>query len=136
LSDHTFGISVPSAAVALGAKIIEKHFIIDRALGGPDSSFSLNVDEFTQMVKTVRDVEKALGTISYELSDKVQKSKVFSRSLFVVKDIKQGETLNEDNVRSIRPGYGIPPKYYKNIIGKKAISDLEKGTPLQWNMFE
>jgi len=136
LSDHTMGISVPSASVALGAKIIEKHFILDRSMGGPDASFSLNVDEFTQMVTTVRDVEKALGTISYELSDKVKKSREHSRSLFVVKDVKKGEVFTEDNIRSIRPAFGLHTVHQKEIMGKKSNKDLEKGTPLQWNFIE
>ena len=132
LSDHTMSISVPAAAVALGAKIIEKHFILDRRSGGPDAAFSMEPDEFRAMVNAVRDVEKALGSVSYALSDKTKKSREFSRSLFIVKDTKAGDALTEDNVRSIRPGYGLHPKYMKDIIGKKALTDIKRGTPLSW----
>jgi len=136
LSDHTMGISVPIAAVSLGAKIIEKHFIIDRKLGGPDAAFSLEPEEFKAMVIAVREVEKALGEVSYKLTEKMKKSKEFSRSLFVVKDIKRGETLTEENVRSIRPGFGLLPKYLNGILGKKSKKDIKKGTPLTWDLIE
>lgn len=136
LSDHTLGISVPIAAVALGAKIIEKHFILDRKLGGPDAAFSLESGEFTTMVKAVRDVEKALGEVSYKLTEKMKKSREFSRSLFAVSDIKAGELLTEENIRSIRPGYGLSPKYIKDILNKKAKTEIKKGTPLRWNLIE
>lgn len=136
LSDHTLGISVPIAAVALGAVMIEKHFILDRKLGGPDSAFSLEPEEFKAMVKAVREVEKALGEIKYELNESQLKSREFSRSLFAVKDIKAGETFTEENIKSIRPGYGLHPKYLKEIIGKRARRDIERGTPLSWDMIE
>ena len=136
LSDHTLGISVPVGAVALGAKVIEKHFILDRNLGGPDAKFSLEPDEFKQMVTAVRSVEKALGKVSYELNEKLKKSRLFSRSLFAVKDIKAGEIFTEENVKSIRPGYGLPPKYLKGIIGKRAKCDIKRGTPLSWDLIE
>lgn len=131
LSDHTLGIAVPIAAVALGATVIEKHFILDKKLGGPDAAFSLEPKEFADMVKSIRDVEKALGRASYELSEKVEKNRVFVRSLFVVKDIKAGEPFSEENIRSIRPGYGMHPKYLKEILGKKAKVDIKRGTPLK-----
>jgi len=134
ISDHTLGISVPIASIALGAKIIEKHFILDRKLGGPDAAFSIEPKEFKAMVTAVREVEKALGEVTYELSEKVKKSREFSRSLFVVKDIKQGETLTEENVRSIRPGYGLHPKYLRYVLGKRAIKNFKKGTPLSIEM--
>lgn len=134
LSDHTLGSSVAIASVALGAKIIEKHFILDRNLGGPDAAFSIEPAEFKQMVKSVREVEKALGKITYELTEKQKKSRMFSRSLFVVKDIKKGEEFTEENVRSIRPGYGINPKYFTKILGKIASQDIKKGTPLKFNI--
>lgn len=136
LSDHTLGISVPVAAVVLGAKIIEKHFTLSRSMGGPDAAFSLEPEEFSQMVRSVREVEKALGDISYELSDKSMKSREFSRSLFVVKDVKEGEIFTEENVRSIRPGFGLHPKYYNYILGKKAAKDIDKGTPLKWDLID
>ena len=131
LSDHTLGGEVSTAAVALGAKIIEKHFILDRNMGGPDSEFSMEPHEFKQMVDSIRNVEKALGNISYELSDKIKSNREFSRSLFVVKDIKNGEIITEDNVRSIRPGFGLHPKYLKEILGKRVNRDLQKGTPFK-----
>jgi len=108
LSDHTLGISVPIASVALGACIIEKHLSLDRSLGGPDTAFSLEPDKFKAMVKSIREVEKALGEVSYELTEKIKKSREFSRSLFVVKDMKKGEIFTKENVRSIRPGYACP----------------------------
>lgn len=134
LSDHTLGISVPIAAVALGAKIIEKHFILDENLGGPDAKFSLEPDQFKKMAKAIREVDQALGEVSYQLSEKVLKSKIFQRSLFVVRDIKRGERFSEKNTRSIRPGYGIAPKYLPFILGKKAKKDIERGTPLTWEI--
>ncbi|MFW2501331.1 MULTISPECIES: pseudaminic acid synthase [Clostridium] len=136
LSDHTLGINVPIAAVSLGAKIIEKHFTLCRADGGPDAAFSLEPDELKTMVKAIRETEKALGEVSYNLTDKMQKSREFSRSLFIVKDIKKGEILTEENIRSIRPGFGLHTKYYRDIIGKKAKNDIKKGTPMEWNFIE
>ena len=130
LSDHTTGELIPIIATSLGAKVIEKHFILDKKIGGPDASFSLDEKEFKTMVDAVRDVEKALGTVDYSLSEKAKKSRVFSRSLYVIKDIKKGELFTEENVRSIRPGYGLHPKYYNEILGKKAYKDIERGTPL------
>ena len=131
LSDHTLGGEVSTAAVALGASIIEKHFILDRNMGGPDSEFSMEPQEFKQMVDSIRNVEKALGEVSYELSDKMKSNREFSRSLFVVKDMKKGEIITEDNVRSIRPGFGLHPKYLKEILGKRTNKDLKKGTPFK-----
>ena len=127
LSDHTIGSIAPIVATVLGASVIEKHFIIDRSIGGPDSSFSMNETEFTEMVKAVRDTEKALGKIDYSLTEKQKSSRAFSRSLYVVENIKAGEIITEQNVRSIRPGFGLHPKYYKDIIGKRVNRDLEKG---------
>ncbi len=134
LSDHTLGISVPIAAVALGAKVIEKHFILSRNIETPDKEFSLTPEEFKEMVKAIREVEKALGSVSYELTDNIKRSREFARSLFVVKDIQAGEIFTEENVRSIRPGYGLPPKYLKKVLGKKAKIYIKKGTPLSWNL--
>lgn len=135
LSDHTMSLEAPCAAVALGARIIEKHFILDRADGGPDSSFSLNPSEFADMVKAVRNTEALLGGISYELSEKSKKSREFCRTLFVSADIAEGERLNRENIRSVRPGFGILPKYFKEITGKIAARDLKAGEPLDWSMF-
>ena len=136
LSDHTLGGEVSTAAVALGAKIIEKHFILDRNMGGPDSKFSMEPHEFKQMVDSIRNVEKALGKVSYELSDKMKANREFSRSLFVVNDIKKGECITENNVRSIRPGFGLHPKYLKEILGKKVKKDLNKGTPFDLSFID
>ena len=131
LSDHTLGSEVSVAAVALGAKIIEKHFILDRNLGGSDSTFSMEPKEFKHMVDSIRNIEKALGTVNYDLSEKSKLNREFSRSLFVVNDIKKGEIITEDNVRSIRPNFGIHPKYLNKILGKKIKQDLKKGTPFK-----
>ena len=136
LSDHTMGASSAIAAVALGAKMIEKHFILDRKQGGPDSSFSIEPVEFKRMVQSIREVEQALGAITYELSEKVKQNKIFARSLFIVKNVKAGDIISKENVRSIRPGYGLHPKYYTTIMGKRFIKDVEMGTPLDWIMIE
>lgn len=124
LSDHSMTTTIPMVAVGLGAAVIEKHFILDRDLGGIDSAFSLNPYEFAEMVKAVRDVETALGEICYEVSDS---DKGRRRSLYVAEDIKAGEMITEKNVRSVRPGYGLHPKYLNEILGKKVNRDLEKG---------
>jgi pseudaminic acid synthase len=134
LSDHTMGSAVALAAVALGARVIEKHFIVDRAIGGPDASFSMEPSEFTEMVQGIRTVEKALGKVSYEISPKVLQSRNFSRSLFVVKDIKAGEKFNTENIRSIRPGTGLHTRYYREILGKTANRDIDNGTPLWFGL--
>lgn len=136
LSDHTIGHAVPIAAVALGARVIEKHFILDRSIGGPDASFSMTPDEFKLMVEGVRQAEVALGKVSYELTDKVKNSRKFARSLFVAKNIKAGETLTPENVRSVRPADGLAPKYYHDVLGKIATADIVAGTPLAWGMFD
>ena len=136
LSDHTLGGEVSTAAVALGAKIIEKHFILDRNMGGPDSEFSMEPAEFKQMVDSIRNVEKALGNVSYELSDKMKANREFSRSLFVVNDIKKGEIITESNVRSIRPGFGVHPKYLDKILGKKVNKNLKKGEPFDLSFID
>ncbi len=127
LSDHTMGELVPIVAATLGAKVIEKHFILNKSVGGPDASFSLDEKEFKDMVDAVRSSEKSLGKINYALSEKAKKSREFSRSLYVVKAIKTGEIITEENVKSIRPGYGLHPKYYKDIIGKRASCNIQKG---------
>lgn len=132
LSDHTLGSAVAVGAVAVGARIIEKHFTLARADGGPDSAFSMEPDEFRQMVRDIRTVEKALGTVCYDLTPKQRESKVFRRSLFVVKDMEAGEMFTEENVRSIRPGYGLPPRFAPLLHGKKASQKIVKGTPLNF----
>lgn len=134
LSDHTLGIAVPVAAVALGACIIEKHFTLSRATPGPDSAFSLEPAEFKAMVDAVRAAEKALGRVSYELTEKEVVSKVFRRSLFVVKDMAAGDEFTLENVRSIRPGHGLPPRDLPSLLGRRALQPLRQGTPLTWQV--
>ena len=132
LSDHTLGISMPIAAVSLGATVIEKHFILDRKIGGPDAAFSLEPKEFGEMARAIREVEKGLGSVSYEVSDRVKKNRIFARSLFAVENISEGEVITESNVRSIRPGYGLHPKYLKGILGKKVNRNIIKGEPIKF----
>lgn len=127
LSDHSMSIVSPVAAVALGAAMIEKHVTLDRALGGADSGFSLNMQEFAEMVKAVREAEAALGHVDYSVNGK---NRQFARSLYVVKDIKRGEALTPENIRSIRPAHGLHPRYYEAVLGKPAAADLPFGTPL------
>jgi pseudaminic acid synthase len=136
LSDHTMGINVAIVATALGAKVIEKHFIINRSIGGPDASFSLTEEEFTSMVKAVREAKIAIGKVDYTLSENMLKSREFSRSLYVVKDIKAGEIITDENTRSIRPGFGLHPRYLKEILGKRVKFDLRKGTALKLSDIE
>ncbi len=131
LSDHTMGIIVPIVATVMGAKIIEKHFILDHSVGGPDASFSSDEKEFTAMVKAVREAEIAIGKVDYTVTENMLKSREYCRSLYVVEDIRAGEIITEENVRSIRPGYGLPPKYFKEVLGKVVNVDVEKGTPLE-----
>ena len=128
LSDHTMGYTVPITAVALGATVIEKHFILDRKLGGIDSSFSMEPKEFAEMVKAVREAHMSLGDISYNLTERNQLRR---RSLFVAQDIKAGEIFTELNIRSVRPGNGLHPKYLNDILGRKAIRDIAKGEPIK-----
>ena len=130
LSDHTIGSTAPVVATCFGARIIEKHFILDRSIGGPDASFSMNEAEFTEMVKAVREAEKAIGKVDYNLTDKQKKGKDFSRSLYIVEDIAEGEVITEKNIRSIRPGFGLHPKFYKEVLGKKVKRNIEKGERL------
>lgn len=130
LSDHSMGSLVPTVAVALGATVVEKHFIIDRSIGGPDAGFSMNKEEFAQMVKDIRAAESSLGMISFELNERQKKSRQSGRSLYVSKDIKAGEEITRDNIRCVRPGFGIHPRHFNEIIGKHALRDLEFGTRL------
>lgn len=133
LSDHTMGHTVAVAAVALGACIVEKHFTLTRAVKGPDSEFSMEPAEFRAMVDAIRMTEKALGQVHYGLTKNEAASRVFRRSLFIVKDVKRGEPLTQANVRSIRPGHGLPPKFLPEILGRTAAADLSAGTPLAWH---
>lgn len=133
LSDHTLGITAAVTSVALGAKIIEKHVTLRRVDGGPDAEFSLEPNELKELVKSVREAEAAIGKPSYGVTKIESFSAVFKRSLFVVKDIKKGENFTQENIHSIRPGYGLEPKYLDKIIGKVSKSNIERGVPLQWN---
>lgn len=134
LSDHTLGIAVPVAAVALGACVVEKHFTLSRTDGGPDSAFSLEPHEFKSMVDAVRTAEQALGKVSYTVTEQESASRVFRRSLFIVKDVKAGQPLTTENVRSIRPGHGLPPKELPRVLGRTLKTDSLAGTPLRWEL--
>ena len=127
LSDHTLGSTVPIVATCFGAKVIEKHIILNKEIGGPDAAFSLDETEFTQMVKSVREAEKSIGEISYQLTEKQKAGKAFSRSLYIAEDIKEGELFTDKNIKSVRPGFGMHPKYYSKIIGKEAKKNFKKG---------
>lgn len=136
LSDHTLGSTVSVASIPLGAKVIEKHLTLRRADGGPDGAFSMEPEEFKEMVDNIRITEKALGTVTYELTYKQEKSREHSRSLFVIQDMKKGDVITNDNVRSIRPGFGIHTKHYEEILGKRVNRDIEKGTPMSFDFIE
>ncbi|RLI52995.1 MAG: pseudaminic acid synthase [Candidatus Thorarchaeota archaeon] len=136
LSDHTMGAAVPLAAVTLGACIVEKHLTLSRNEDGPDSTFSMEPHEFKEMVESIRIVEKAIGEVRYEVTGNERASRVFRRSLFVVKDIRAGEPFTEENVRSIRPGHGLHTRYLKEILGRQAINDIKSGTPLSWDLID
>lgn len=134
LSDHTIGSTVPVVATCFGARIIEKHFILNKSIGGPDASFSMNEEEFSEMVRAVREAEKAIGTVDYSLSEKQKRGREFSRSLYAVEDIAEGEEISEENVRSIRPGFGLHPRFYPQVLGKTAANKIEKGTPISMDL--
>lgn len=134
LSDHTLDVAVPVAAVALGACILEKHLTLRRSDGGPDAAFSLEPEEFRLMVEQVRITERALGRVNYEVSNKESASRVFRRSLFVVENVRAGEVFTEKNIRSIRPGAGMLPKHLGEVLGRRAAKDVERGTPLSWEL--
>lgn len=136
LSDHTLGSTVSVASIPLGAKVIEKHLTLKRADGGPDGAFSMEPEEFKEMVDNIRITEKALGTVTYELTYKQEKSREHSRSLFVIQDMKKGDVITTDNVRSIRPGFGMHTKHYEEILGKSVNRDIEKGTPMSFDYIE
>lgn len=136
LSDHTMDSAVAVAAVSLGACIIEKHLTLSRSEPGPDSAFSLEPQEFKTMVDAVRVTEKALGTVHFGIEEKEASSRVFRRSLFVVQDVKRGEAFTGENVRSIRPGYGLHTRHLPEVVGQRAACDIERGTPLSWNLIQ
>lgn len=127
ISDHTEGCEVALAAVALGAGVVEKHFILDRSIGGPDAAFSMPKDEFAAMCASIRKIEKAIGNVSYHAEGDRIEGRQFSRSLYVVRDMKKGDVITEENVRSIRPGFGLHPKYLPELLGKRVNHDLKKG---------
>ena len=129
-SDHTLGSTAPIVAVTLGAKVIEKHFILDKSIGGADAEFSMNKQEFKEMVKAIRDTEKLIGKVDYSMTEKKQKSRQFSRSLYVARDIKKGEPFTKENIRSVRPGYGKHPKYLDEVLGEKAKKEYSFGNRL------
>ncbi|WP_324024719.1 pseudaminic acid synthase [Maribacter sp. BPC-D8] len=130
-SDHTYGSLAPTVATALGANVIEKHFILDKSIGGPDADFSLDTEEFTRMVTEVRNTEKLIGKVSYEISEKIRNNRKFARSLFIVEDVRIGDLITKDNIRSIRPGYGMHPKFFHEILGKTFTGSFKRGTPLE-----
>jgi len=132
-SDHTLGSTAPIVATTLGAKVIEKHFILDKSIGGADADFSIDKEEFKEMINAVRSAEKLLGKVDYSMTPKKKQSRRFSRSLYVAKDIQKGEVFTEENIRSVRPGYGMHPKYLKDILGKIADKDYEFGNRFEFN---
>lgn len=136
LSDHTMGYDVAAAAVALGATVVEKHFILDRAIGGPDAAFSMEIGEFAAMVKSIRNVEKAIGEVVYPTDPAKIKGREFCRSLYVAENIKAGDYITENNVRSVRPGYGLHPKYLSDILGRRFKRDCSKGERMNLNFIE
>lgn len=136
LSDHTLGIAVPVAGVSLGACIVEKHFTLSREVSGSDNSFSVEPHEFAAMVQAIRTAEKALGVVHYGATEREVSSGAFRRSLFVVKDVKVGEQVTAENVRSIRPGHGLHPRYLKKVLNRKFTENVDKGTPLMWAMIK
>jgi pseudaminic acid synthase len=136
LSDHTMGVAIPVAAVALGACIIEKHLTLSRSEPGPDSAFSLEPYEFKAMVDAVRVAEKALGEVHFGFSEKEASSRMFRRSLFVVQDVRRGDLFTADNVRSIRPGHGLHTRHFDEVLGRHAARDIERGTPLSWDLVD
>jgi pseudaminic acid synthase len=136
LSDHTMGTEAPVVAVALGAKVIEKHFILDKKIGGADAHFSLDEQEFTDMVNAVRLTEKLMGKVDYEMTDKKESSRTFSRSLFICKDVEKGELITSENIKSVRPNNGLHPKYFNEVVGKTFAKSVVKGTPLSFDIIK
>ncbi|EEX77220.1 pseudaminic acid synthase [Selenomonas sputigena ATCC 35185] len=134
LSDHTLGIGVAVASIALGASVIEKHFTLSRADGGVDAAFSLEPDEMAQLVRECRAAALAMGEVRYEIAEQEKKSLRFRRSLYIVEDMKAGDAITEENVRRIRPGHGLSPKYNGMILGKRINRDVKRGTPMSWDL--
>lgn len=136
LSDHTLGLTIPLAAVALGASVIEKHFTLARADGGVDSAFSLEPAELTQLVQQSKRAWQSLGRVRLGVTDDDRKSLQFRRSLYIAEDMKKGDLLAKTNLRIIRPGFGLPPKFYEQVLGRAVQRDVVKGTPLSWDLLE
>lgn len=136
LSDHTLGSAVPGAAVALGARMVEKHMTLRRADGGVDSAFSMEPEEFKEMVDNIRRIELALGKVTYDLSPGAEREREHSRSLFVAKDMRAGEVFTPENLRSVRPGYGLHTKYYEELLGRRISRDAKLGTPMSWDLVD
>ena len=136
LSDHTMGFAVAGAAVAVGAKVVEKHLTLSRADGGADAAFSMEPEEFRQMVEHIRIIEKALGKVTYELTPKQKASRDHARSLFVAQDMKAGDVFTPQNLRSVRPSCGLHTKYYEELLGKKISRDAKSGTPMSWDLVQ
>jgi len=134
LSDHTMGVGAAVASVALGATVVEKHFTLRRADGGVDSAFSLEPEELTQLVVETERARLAMGQVHYGLTASEEKSKVFRRSLYITQDLKAGDVLTPENLRAIRPGLGLPPKYYERLLGKRVARDVVRGTPASWEL--
>lgn len=134
-SDHTLGSTAPIMATALGAKVIEKHFILDKSIGGPDAQFSMEKEELAFMIKSIRQAQKLQGVVDYEMNEKKQKNRKYSRSLYISKDIKKGEVFTNENIKSVRPGLGLHPKYLDEVLGKKATKDLNFGDRLEKDSF-
>ncbi len=136
LSDHTMGSAVAVAGVAVGAKVVEKHLTLNRADGGPDAAFSMEPEEFKEMVENIRMVEKALGKVTYDLTNKQKNSRTFARSLFVAKDMKAGDVFTPENLRSVRPSVGLHTQYYEELLGKRIVKDAKAGTPMSWELVD
>lgn len=136
LSDHTMGSAVAGAGVALGAKVVEKHLTLSRADGGADAAFSMEPQEFKEMVDNIRKIEKAVGRVTYDLTDKQKAEREHTRSLFVAQDMKAGDVFTPDNLRSVRPGNGLHTKYYEELLGKKILKDARLGTPMSWDLVD
>lgn len=136
LSDHTMGSTVAGASVALGGRVVEKHLTLSRAEGGVDSAFSMEPGEFKKMVDDIRIIEKALGKVTYDLTDKQLAEREHCRSLFIAKDMKAGEIFTAENLRSVRPGFGLHTKYYEEILGKKVKKDVALGMPMSWDLID
>jgi sialic acid synthase SpsE len=136
LSDHTLGNVASVVAVTLGAAMIERHFTLSRSIETPDASFSLEPAEFRTMVDAIRETEKMRGKVQYGITEHEKSGLIFRRSLFVIREIKKGEKFSKENIRSIRPGFGLKPKFFNAVLGKRAVRDISRGTPLSWDLID